>query len=43
LLKLSIGAFDNLIGGDPGERRKIQDYLYASSALPIYWEEMKMM
>jgi sugar phosphate isomerase/epimerase len=26
-LKLSLGAFDNLIGGDAGERRKNQDHL----------------
>lgn len=26
-LKLSIGAFENLIGGDPAERRKNQDHL----------------
>src|SRR5690554_3813250 len=26
-LKLSLGAFDNLIGGDPAQRRKNQDHL----------------
>ncbi|HLW20361.1 MAG TPA: hypothetical protein VKX33_08560, partial [Cyclobacteriaceae bacterium] len=26
-LKLSLGAFDNLIGGDPSQRRKNQDHL----------------